>query len=104
MPENKVDHTPEAFKPWLFKKGQSGNPGGRSKVQVEVQAILDGAGPAAGARLLELMMHDDPKVALAATRDILDRVIGKPAEVTPDGQAVMTPIALALLELAQRKL
>lgn len=83
---------------WL--PGQSANPGGRSKVQRELQAILDEAGPHAIRRIVELCAHEDPKIALAASRDIADRVIGKARERDDDGQPV-SAVAEAIMHLAR---
>lgn len=66
-------------KPWV--KGQTGNPGGRPSLPPDIRALLkDKAGPAAVRKLVELIDHYDPKIALAAARDIADRTYGKAKE------------------------
>ncbi len=69
-----------------FPAGVSGNPSGRTKVQREIQAALECAGFEAKDRLIALLRSDDERVALAACRDILDRVIGKAPEAPEDQQ------------------
>jgi hypothetical protein len=71
-----------------WKKGQSGNPGGRPKVAAEVKELARNHGPAAVARLAKLMMSKNQRVAVAACVAILDRGYGKPAQavaVTGEG-------------------
>lgn len=65
-----------------WTKGVSGNPsGGRPSLPPDIRALLkDRAGPAAVRKLVELIDHDDPKIALAAARDIADRTYGKAKE------------------------
>lgn len=66
-------------KPW--PKGVSGNPQGRAALPPEIRALLqDRGGPAAVRKLVELIDHDDPKIALAAAKDIADRTYGKAKE------------------------
>ena len=60
-----------------FPKGVSGNPGGRPKVDPEVKAILKAAAPDAARRLVEMMYNENPKIAMWAITDILDRTQGK---------------------------
>lgn len=60
-----------------FPKGVSGNPGGRPKTDPEVKAILKAAAPDAARRLVEMMYNENPKIAMWAITDILDRTQGK---------------------------
>lgn len=69
-------------KPWQFKKGQSGNPSGRPKIDPEVKEILKAASPDAARRLVELMNSEIDKIALKACCEILDRTIGKPETIS----------------------
>jgi hypothetical protein len=61
-----------------WKKGQSGNPKGREKLDTPIREALLEHTPQAVTRLVELMHSDDQQVALAAVREILNRVYGKP--------------------------
>lgn len=77
--------------------GSTGNPGGRPKVVVELQALLESAAPDALEKVLALVKSPDEKVALAASRDILDRVLGKaPQSVQLGGDAVNEILARLL--------
>lgn len=70
-----------------FKKGQSGNPGGRPKEAAEVKALAQKHGPYAIQRLRELVDDPDGKTSVAACRELLDRGYGRPAQAItgPDG-------------------
>jgi len=61
-----------------WKKGQSGNPKGPDKWDKPIREALLEHAPQAVARLLELMRSEDQQIALAAVREILNRVYGKP--------------------------
>ncbi len=60
-----------------FPKGVSGNPGGRPKIDPEVREILKAHSVEAASRLVEMMYDDNPKIAMWAITDILDRTQGK---------------------------
>lgn len=64
-----------------FVKGQSGNPTGRPKADPEVTATLKAATPKAATKLAALVDSSDPDIAMKASIAILDRVLGKPAQV-----------------------
>lgn len=68
-----------------FKKGQSGNPGGRPKTKPFVEAIREEVQEADGnrtklqaiaAKLVEKAMEGD----MAAIKEVADRLDGKPAQ------------------------
>ena len=62
-----------------FKKGQSGNPGGKKPMDDETKAILKAAAPDA-AKLMVKMMNDpkiQPKLRMQAAEVVMDRVYGK---------------------------
>ncbi len=64
-----------------FKPGQSGNPGGRPKENAEVKALAKSLCLEAMRKLADLMRSSDEKVAKAAADSILDRGLGRPAQV-----------------------
>jgi hypothetical protein len=63
-----------------FQKGQSGNPGGRPKVECEIRALAQKHGPKALDRLVALMASENERVAVVAAQAILDRAYGKPPQ------------------------
>lgn len=63
-----------------FKKGQSGNPGGRPKAEREVLALAREYAPAAIDRLFYWMGTDNAKASVSACNAILDRAYGKPTQ------------------------
>lgn len=68
-----------------FKKGQSGNPGGRAKKTaevLEVESLAKQQGPAAIKRLAEWMKSNDARASVAASNALLDRGFGKPNQPT----------------------
>ena len=81
-----------------FKKGQSGNPGGRSKKQREIEqlaqeALESGKGNKAVAGLLKIAQTASPKDRVAAWKVLLAYAYGTPrqrVEVTGENGA---PIA-----------
>src|ERR1700722_1239832 len=66
-----------------FQKGQSGNPGGRTKMFAEAQRICREASPRAAQRLIELMESDDERVALMAAAKVYERAWGRPRDYDP---------------------
>ena len=70
-----------------FRPGASGNPGGRPRATAELRALAQTAGIEALRRVIELTKHEDPKVALEATKIVLDRGFGRPSQpVDGDGE------------------
>jgi len=65
-----------------WKKGQSGNPGGRRRRPADLQAALEAASPAAVSRLVALLACGDPRVELRAAEAILARTLA-PAPAAP---------------------
>jgi hypothetical protein len=88
-----------------FMPGNSANPGGRPGVPDVIKAKLRQLAPRAVVRLGELMDDPDPRIALEASKAILDRFLGRPAiqadislhRGEADGHLV------ALLETARRR-
>ncbi len=71
MPENRR-------KTGQFKPGQSGNPGGRPKMPEDMRQMLREAGPELARKLLAYTEHANPKIAMWAITEALNRAYGKP--------------------------
>lgn len=86
----------------MFKPGQSGNPGGRPKSVAIVKEAAQAYGLEAIQKLAELMHSDNPTIARAAARDLLERGYGKPAQSVelsgPEGAALLTGISVNLVK------
>lgn len=67
---------PTGLRPW--KPGQSGNPGGVSKIKREVKELARQSATAAMERIIELMHAGDERVALMAAIEVKNTAIGKP--------------------------
>ena len=81
-----------------WKAGQSGNPLGRPKAAVDINALCRKHGPLAVVIIKRLMDHEDPRIQLAAATAILDRGFGKPAQaVSIDGASAADLTLLHLL-------
>ena len=65
-----------------FKKGQSGNPGGRPKEDPEVKELARAYSVEAIERLAKWMKCDDPNASVKACLALLDRAWGKPVQPT----------------------
>lgn len=77
-----------------FKKGQSGNPGGKAKEVVEVTRLARQHCEAAIERLVQLMRSSDERVAKSAADSILDRGIGKPVQAIVGDEAAARIFAI----------
>ena len=72
-----------------WRKGQSGNPGGRPKTPEEIKALLRSGLPAAVRTVIRLATYSkNENIRLAAAREILDRNLGKPAVAEAPSEAV----------------
>ena len=60
-----------------FKKGESGNPGGRPKLPAEVEEAFQGKGPEV---LVSCLESSDDRITIAAATAILDRGSGRPTQ------------------------
>lgn len=70
-----------------FKKGQSGNPGGRPKEAPEVKELARVHTTEAIERLVFWLRSDNPKASVAAALALLDRGFGRPEQaVTVSGE------------------
>jgi hypothetical protein len=63
-----------------FAPGISGNPGGRPKLPAEMKEIFQAKGLEAAEILVKHLHAADPRVSVAAAREILDRAYGKPVQ------------------------
>jgi hypothetical protein len=81
-----------------WKKGQSGNPGGRPRKLRDVTELALEASPKAINRLIKLVDSKDERVALAAAQAVLDRAIGKPVQAII-GDAAQNPLRPNSIEL-----
>lgn len=81
----------EGARAHLWKPGQSGNPGGRIKKLKDLEdGLLSEFGPKVRevmARIYELIMDDDSKkVAPAAAKLFIERLMGAPKQVKDPGE------------------
>lgn len=82
-------HVPQAFRDHIWKKGQSGNPGGMSKSVMEVRRLAREASPAVMQRLIETCLTTDDERVLAVTAEhILNRAHGKVGDIVPDDEVI----------------
>ena len=80
-----------------FQAGRSGNPAGRPKIAAEVRDLARQHGPHAFERIVELIDDPDPRIALMAAKEVLDRAYGRaPQHIDPDPQ-VAEPVKLIIV-------
>ena len=63
-----------------FLPGFTANPSGRPKVVGEIRELARQHAPAAFTRVCELVQSQDPRIALAAAQEILNRAYGRPVQ------------------------
>jgi hypothetical protein len=63
-----------------FKKGESGNPGGRPKLPDDIREAFKARAQDALEVLTRCLHSDDERIAMAAAQAILDRGYGKPVQ------------------------
>lgn len=66
-----------------FKKGKSGNPGGRPKLPENIRKLALEKAPKAFERICELTSDNDQRIAIAACNVVLERAYGRPATERP---------------------
>ena len=86
----------------IWRKGVSGNPGGRPAGYSEFVAAARAEGPASLAELIRLRDgSENDSVRVSACREILDRGYGKPAQAVQltgaDGGPVQTEVVIKKL-------
>ncbi len=67
-----------------FRKGTSGNPGGRPTISAQVRLRAQQVTPIAFEKIVALMDSDDERVVLMACREILDRAYGKVGQASKE--------------------
>ena len=86
-----------------FRKGQSGNPGGRPKVLGEVQELARQYAPKAIVELARLALRAKRETArIAAIRELLDRGYGRPRQAMEVSVPADNPLQLLLDEIDAR--
>src|SRR4029453_17593723 len=85
-----------------FRKGVSGNPGGRPKVLGDVQELARQKSPEAINTLVGIMNNEKapPAARVAAAKALLDRGYGKPTQLVAQALAKFDPTTLSDEELA----
>lgn len=99
MTENRPPATPHHDERGKFKPGNTANPGGIPREIAAVRRQLLEHVPTALAKMVELIGSDDPAVARAAAKDILDRTLGKAKETrehTGDANALLVEILTSI--------
>ena len=86
-----------------FRKGQSGNPGGRPKVLGEVQELARQYAPTVIGELARLALKaKNETVRIAAIRELLDRGYGRPRQGLEVSIPSVDPLQLLLDEIDAR--
>jgi len=83
-----------------FAKGQSGNPRGRPKEDLEVKALARKHTRESIERLVYWLRSDNPKASVSAANSLLDRAHGKPAQmILGDSNS---PVVVQIVSYANR--
>jgi hypothetical protein len=101
LPENRSVTERRKLK---FRKGQSGNPGGRPKVLGEVQELARQCAPTVIVELARLALRAKSETArIAAIRELLDRAYGRPRQVVEVSVPAGDPLQMLLDEIDARE-
>jgi hypothetical protein len=73
-----------------FPRGQSGNPGGRPRLEGEIRKLAQLHAGAALLRIVQLTKSSNPRVALAACLALLERAIGTPPTTPTEADGALT--------------
>jgi uncharacterized protein DUF5681 len=100
LPENRPVTERRKLK---FRKGQSGNPGGRPKVLGDVQEMARQHAPRIIVELARLALKAKSETArIAAIRELLDRGYGRPRQAMEVSVPADNPLQLLLDEIDAR--
>lgn len=83
-----------------WQKGQSGNPAGLTVLQARTRRMIEGLSIRAVERIEKLMQSDNEAIALAASKEILARVVPIPKTGTLTIEHNASPHLSALVTLA----
>jgi hypothetical protein len=87
----------------MWKPGQSGNPGGKSKKLEEIKSLSKDRLRRALERIIELVESDDERVALMAAKEVLDRAWGKPTQPTETAVSFSSEFETFICNLNERQ-
>lgn len=93
-----LDRTlPRQMVPFQWKPGQSGNPGGRPRIESEVRRLAQDNSPIAMTRLIQIAAKSrDERAAIIASQTILDRAFGPAKDPPPEDTTRERPDLSAL--------
>ena len=77
-------HVPAVLLANQWKPGQSGNPGGKTKLELEVRRMAQDSSAAVMEKIIDICLTtDEDRVAVVAGQIVLERAFGKPKESMP---------------------
>jgi len=85
-----------------FQRGVSGNPGGKPKGE-DVRSLARKNTRRAMERIVELIDDEDPRVALMAAKEVLDRAYGKPKMIEDDDGGDRKNVTINIVRYADDK-
>lgn len=89
-----TEHTENTSKPWLWKPGQSGNPGGRPKRKYITDALKEclESNPEELRKMAQAAIREALNGNIRAFQEIADRTEGKVADIHKiEGEVLITP-------------